>query len=196
MLIWEYDGWYGTSSDDVGRVQRDSGAAAAGDSRAVAGGGAGGDGCGAGVGDQSAGGVEASAGASGGGAGAGQGGREAAALRAGRAGAAADPRVGRRLRAVLEREFRPAGRLRAGPEADTSGGVTDGRGKAGSAGGGGGRPGDRGLPGHRRTAGPGVRGVHRGAAPGAVVGACGLHHDHAVLRLPRGRGVGLRPARS
>ena len=33
-----------------------------------------------------------------------------------------------------------------------------------------GRPGDRHLPGHRRPTGAGVRGVHRGSAPVAVVG--------------------------
>ncbi len=66
-----------------------------------------------------------------------------------------------------------------------------------SAGGAGdGRPGDRDLPGHRRPAGAGVRGVHRGPAPVAVVGAGGVHHHHAVLRVPRGRRVGLRDARA
>src|SRR5215216_5479538 len=110
--------------------------------------------------------------------------------------AAAGPRVGRRIRAVLEREFRPAGHLRAGPQADTAGGMTDGRGKARNAGGAGdGRPGDHDLPGHRRPAGVGVRGIQGGPAPVAVVGAGGVHHHHAVLRVPRGRSLGLRDAR-
>src|SRR3954471_24506042 len=75
--------------------------------------------------------------------------------------------------------------------------MTDGKGKARNAGGvGGGRPGDRDLPGHRRPTGAGVRGVHRGAAPVAVVGSGGVHHHDAVLRVPRGRGVALRAARA
>ena len=44
--------------------------------------------------------------------------------------------------------------------------------------------------------GAGVRGVHRGAAPVAVVGAGGVHHHHTVVGVPRRRGVGLRDART
>ena len=59
-----------------------------------------------------------------------------------------------------------------------------------------GRTRDRDLPGHRRPTGAGVRGVHRGAAPVAVVGTGGVHHHHAGVRVPRRRGVGLRDART
>src|SRR5215216_3704720 len=51
-------------------------------------------------------------------------GGQAAAVRLGRPRAAAGPRVGGRLRAVLERELRPAGRVRAGPETGKAGGTT------------------------------------------------------------------------
>jgi hypothetical protein len=75
--------------------------------------------------------------------------------------------------------------------------MTDGRGKAKNVGGADdGRPGDRDLSGHRRPAGAGVRGVHRGAAPVAVVGSGGVHRHHAVLRVPRRRGAGVRDARA
>src|SRR3954469_19639044 len=162
MPISAYDSAHGTSSDDVGRVQRDRRAAAPGHPGAAAGGGAAGDRPGPGAGDEPAAGVQAPAGAPGGGAGAGPRGGQAAPLRPGRPRAAAGPRVGRRLRAVLEREFRPTGHLRAGPQADTAGGMTDGTGRARNAGGASdGRPGDRDLPGHRRPTGAGVRGVHR-----------------------------------
>src|SRR5215218_7857924 len=111
--------------------------------------------------------------------------------------AATGPRVDRWVRAVLERKLRPAGRICAGPQAGKAGGVTDERDGTRSAGAvRDGRPRGRYLPGHRRPTGAGVRGVHRGAAPVAVVGTGGVHHDHAVLRLPRRRGVGLRDART
>src|SRR6202035_4491884 len=42
----------------------------------------------------------------------------------------------------------------------------------------------------------GVRGVHRGPAPVAVVGPGGVHQHHAGVRVPRRRGVGLRDART
>jgi len=67
--------------------------------------------------------------------------------------------------------FRPAGRVRAGPEAGKAGGVADERDGTRCAGTvRDGRPRDRDLPGHQCPTGAGVRGVHRGAAPVAVVG--------------------------
>jgi hypothetical protein len=44
------------------------------------------------------------------------------------------PRVERRVRAVLERELRPAGRVRAGPQAGKAGEVTDGSNRIGRGG--------------------------------------------------------------
>src|SRR5579859_1786816 len=123
MPISEYDGAHGTSSDDVGCLQRDLRTAAPGDPGAAAGGGAASDRVGPGAGDDPAGGVQAPAGAPGGRAGAGPQGRQAAPVRPGRARAATGPRVDRRVRAVLERELRPAGRVRAGPQAGQAGGV-------------------------------------------------------------------------
>ena len=41
------------------------------------------------------------------------------------------PRVGGRVRAVLERELRPAGQLRPGPQAGKAGGLTDGSDRTG-----------------------------------------------------------------
>src|SRR5687767_10356631 len=82
-----------------------------------------GDRVGPGAGDDPTGGVQAPAGAPGGRAGAGPQGRQAAPVRARRPWAAAGPRVDRRIRAVLERELRPAGRVRAGPEAGKAGGL-------------------------------------------------------------------------
>src|SRR4051794_32809419 len=58
------------------------------------------------------------------------------------------------------------------------------------------RPRDCDLPGHRSPMGAGVRGVYQGAAPVSVVGTRGVLHDHAVVRFPRRRGVGLRDARA
>src|SRR5258708_28284252 len=46
-----------------------------------------------------------------------------------------------------------------------------------------GRPRDRDLPGHQCPAGAGVRGVHRGPAPVAVVGTGGVHHHHAGVEF-------------
>ncbi len=120
-------------------------------------------------------------------------GRQAAPVRPRRARAAAGPRVDRRVRAVLERELRPAGRLRAGPRAGTTGGEPMEHDVARSRDG---RPRDRHLPGHRCPTGAGVRGLHRGPAPVAVVGTGGVHHHHAGVRVPRRRGVGLRDART
>src|SRR5262249_30290943 len=57
-------------------------------------------------------------------------------------------------------------------------------------------PRDRDVPGHQRTTGAGVRSVHAGPAPVAVVGTGGVLHHHAVLRVPRRRGLGLRDARA
>src|ERR671916_723449 len=80
-------------------------------------------------------------------------------------------RVLREVGPVLDRELRPAGRIRAGPEAGKAGGVADERDGTRSAGAvRDGRPPDRHLPGRRRPKRAGVRGVHRGAAPVAVVG--------------------------
>src|ERR1700719_2933629 len=45
-----------------------------------------------------------------------------------------------------------------------------------------GGPRDRDLPGHRCSTGAGVRGVHRGAAPVAVVGAGWVHHHDTGVR--------------
>src|SRR5262249_3576025 len=81
-----------------------------------------GDRVGTGAGDGRAGGVQTPAGAPGGRAGSGPQGRQAAPVRPRRARAATGPRVDRRVRAVLERELRPAGRVRAGPRAGTAGG--------------------------------------------------------------------------
>src|SRR3954453_3492093 len=134
MPISAYDGAHGTSSDDVGRLQRDRRAAAPADPGAVGGGWAAGDRVGPGAGDGPAGGVQTPAGAPGGRAGAGPQGRQAAPLRPGRPRAATGPRVDRWVRAVLERELRPAGRIRAGPQAGTAGGVADERDGTRSAG--------------------------------------------------------------
>ena len=69
--------------------------------------------------------------------------------------------------------------LRAGPRSRRSGGRVDERDGTRSAGAvRDGRPRDRDLPGHRRPTGVGVRGVHRGPAPVAVVGTGGVHHHH------------------
>src|ERR671939_1663124 len=125
MPIWAYDWGHGTSRDDVRRLQRDRRAAAPGDPGAAAGGGAAGDRAGAGVGDDAAARVQTPAGAPGGWAGAGPQGRQAAPVRPRRPRAAAGPRVDRRVRAVLERELRPTGRIRAGPEAGKAGGVAE-----------------------------------------------------------------------
>src|SRR5262245_16569718 len=114
----------GTRGDDLGRVQRDRRTAAAGDPGAAARWRAAGDRPGAGPGDDPAAGVQTPAGPPGGRAGAGPWGGQAAAVRPGRPRAAAGPRVGGRLRAVLERELRPAGRVRAGVEAGKAGGTT------------------------------------------------------------------------
>src|SRR5690348_8380235 len=122
MPISAYDGRHGASGDDVGRLQRDRRAAAPGHPGAAAGGGAAGDRSGPRARDEPAAGVQAPAGASGGRAGAGPQGGQAAPLRPGRPRTAAGPRVDRRIRAVLARELRPAGRLPAGPEAVTAGG--------------------------------------------------------------------------
>src|SRR5690348_12743818 len=119
MPIWAYDGGHGTSSDDVGRLQRHRRAAAPGDPGAAAGGRAAGDRTGAGAGDDPAGGVQAPAGPARGRAGARPQGRQAAPVRPRRARAATGPRVGRRVRAVLERELRPPRRLRAGARSAT-----------------------------------------------------------------------------
>src|SRR5215204_3056954 len=127
MPIWVYYGSRGTSSDDVGRLQRDRRAAAPPDPGAAAGGGAVGDRDGPGTGDDPAGGIQTPAGAPGGRAGAGPQGRQTAPVRPGRPRAAAGPRVDRRVRAVLERELRPTGRIRAGPKAGKAGGVADAR---------------------------------------------------------------------
>src|SRR6476619_8601710 len=124
MPISAYDGTHGTSSDDVGRLQRDRRAAAPGDPGTAAGGWVAGDRVGPGVGDDPAGGVQTPAGAPGGRAGAGPQGRQAAPVRPRRPRAATGPRVVRRVRAVLERELRPVGRVRAGPRAGKTGGVT------------------------------------------------------------------------
>ena len=78
--------------------------------------------------------------------------------------------VDRRVRAVLERELRSAGRVRAGPEAGKTGEVSNGSNRTGRGGAvSDGRPRDRDHTGHQRPAGAGVRGVHRGPAPVAVV---------------------------
>src|SRR5262245_10065553 len=114
----------GTRGDDLGRDQRDRRTAAAGDPGAAAGRRAAGDRPGAGPGDDPAAGVQAPAGPPGGRARAGPRGGQAAAVRAGRPRAAAGPRVGGRLRAALERELRPAGRVRAGVDAGEAGGTT------------------------------------------------------------------------
>src|SRR6266576_3330486 len=109
MPIWAYDGGHGTSSDDVGRLQRDRRAAAPGDPGAAAGGWAAGDRVGPGAGNDPAGGVQTPAGAPGGRAGTGPQGRQAAPVRPGSPRTAAGPRVGRRVRTILERDLRPAG---------------------------------------------------------------------------------------
>src|SRR5262249_25460575 len=105
--------------------------------------------------------------------------------------AATGPRGDRRVRAVLERELRPAGRVRAGPQEGKAGGVTDGSDRTRRAGAvSDGRPRDRDLPGHQCPTGAGVRGVHRSPAPVAMVGTGGVHHHHhAGVRVPRRRGV-------
>src|SRR4051794_6251790 len=123
MPIWVYVGRHGTGSDDVGRLQRDRRAAAPADPGAAACGRAAGDRPGPGAGDAATGGVQAPAGAPGGRTGARPQGRQAAPVRPRRPGAAAGPRVDRRVRAVLERELRPAGRVRAGPRAGKPGGA-------------------------------------------------------------------------
>src|SRR5207253_1985669 len=63
--------------------------------------------------------IQAPAGDAGGGPGARPHGGQAAPVRARRRRPATGPRVDRRVRAVLERELRSPGRVRAGPEADT-----------------------------------------------------------------------------
>src|SRR5262245_40360231 len=115
---------HGTSGDDLGRFQRYRRTAAAGDPGAAAGRRAPGDRPGAGPGHDPAAGVQAPAGPPRGRARAGPRGGQAAALRPGRPRAAAGPGVGGRLRAVLERELRPAERVRAGVEAGEAGGTT------------------------------------------------------------------------
>src|SRR5918995_7051931 len=115
MPISEYDGTHGTSSDDVGRLQRDRRAAAPGDPGAAAGGRAAGDRVGPGAGDDPAGGVQTPASAPGGRAGAGPQGGQAAPVRPGRPRAATGPRVDRRGWGGLGREVPPGGGGRAGP---------------------------------------------------------------------------------
>src|SRR6185312_1415112 len=119
-----YDGCHGTGGDDLGRVQRDRRAAAAGDPGLAAGRRAAGDRASAGSRNEPAAGIQAPAGAPGGRAGAGPQGGQAAVVRPGRPRAAAGARMAGRLRAVLERDLRPAGRVRAGPETGKAGGTT------------------------------------------------------------------------
>src|SRR5262245_13292364 len=57
-------------------------------------------------------------------------------------------------------------------------------------------PRDRDLPAHRRTKRACVRSVHPGPLPVAVVGTGGVLYHHAVLRVPRGWGLGFRDART
>src|SRR3954462_13711826 len=127
MPISAYDAAHGTSSDDVGRLQRDRRAPAPGDPGAAAGGRAAGDRVGPGAADDPAGGVQTPAGAPGGRAGAGPQGRQATPIWPGRPRAATGPRVDGWVRAVLERELRPARRVRAGPRAGKAGEVADER---------------------------------------------------------------------
>src|SRR5262249_6230323 len=115
-----YNGYHGTSSDDVGRLQRDRRAAAPGDPGAAAGGCGAGDRAGGGAGGGPAARGPAPAGAPGGRPGAGPQGRQAAPVRPRRARAATGPRVAPRVRAALERAIRPAGRIRAAPETGTA----------------------------------------------------------------------------
>src|SRR5215211_7974209 len=85
----------------------------------------------------------------------------------------------RRVRAVLERELRPAGRVRPGPQADKTKGVTDGSNGTGRvAEVSDGQPRDRDLASGQCAAGAGVRGIHRSAAPVTVVGTGGVHHHY------------------
>src|SRR6266511_3395787 len=146
MPISEYDCRHGTSSDDLGRLQRDRRAAAPGDPGAAAHRRAAGHRAGPSAGHDPAGGVQAPAGAPGSGAGAGPRGGQAAAVLPRRPRATPDPRVGRRIRAILESELRPAGRVRARAEANDTGGVADGDdGSRGAEQTGDGRPRDRAL---------------------------------------------------
>src|SRR5262249_2251687 len=107
-----------------GRVQRDSRTAAAGDPGAATGRRAARDEPRAGPGNEPATGVQAPAGPPRGWTGAGPRGREATAGRPGRPRAAADPRMGGRFRAVLERDVRSSGRVCPGIESDRTGGNT------------------------------------------------------------------------
>src|SRR5690606_3979071 len=122
--------------------------ATAGDPGAAAGWRTAGDRAGPGTEDRAAGGVQAPAGAPRGRPRARPQGRQAAPVRPRRERATAGPRVDRRVRAVLEREPRPVGPVRAGAAADKAGGIAhepDRKARAGTVRYG--RPRDRGVPG-------------------------------------------------